>query len=114
VLQALNSGVAELPASAGRFPQVSGMTMRVEVSAPAGNRVRDVKVAGVPLDPSRSYTVAIPAYVLKGGDGYTMFAGAKVLIGPEAGNLMVSALEQYVAAKAEIAPAIEGRITIVR
>ena len=50
VLQALNSGVAELPASAGRFPQVSGLTMRVEVSAPAGNRVRDVKVNGQPLD----------------------------------------------------------------
>ena len=114
VLQALNSGVAELPASAGRFPQVSGITMRVEATAAAGNRLRDVKVDGASLDPERSYTVAIPDYLLKGGDGYTMFAGAKVLIGPETGNLMVSALEKYVAAKGEIAPALEGRTTVVR
>ena len=114
VLQALNSGLAELPASAGRFPQVSGLTMLVEASAPAGNRVRDVKVNGAPLDPTRTYSVAIPDYLLKGGDGYTMFAGGKVLIGPETGNLMVSALEKYVTAKGEIAPEIEGRVTVAR
>jgi hypothetical protein len=43
-----------------------------------------------------------------------MFAGGKVLIGPETGSLMVSALEKYVAAKGEIAPGLEGRITVVR
>jgi hypothetical protein len=58
--------------------------------------------------------VAIPDYLLKGGDGYTMFAGGKVLIGPETGSLMVSALEKYVAANGEIAPEIDGRIAIVR
>jgi 2',3'-cyclic-nucleotide 2'-phosphodiesterase (5'-nucleotidase family) len=112
VLQALNSGVAELPASAGRFPQVSGLTMRVEISAPAGNRVPDLKVNGEPLDPTRTYTLAIPDFLLKGGDGYTMFTGGKVLIGPETGNLMVSALEKYVTAKGEIAPEINGRIVV--
>jgi 5'-nucleotidase len=112
VLQALNSGVAELPASAGRFAQVSGLTMRVEVSAPAGNRVRDVRVHGEPLDPARTYTVAIPDYLLSGGDGYTMLGGGKVLVGPETGNLMVTALEKYVAAKGEIAPEIDGRIVV--
>jgi 5'-nucleotidase len=114
VLEALNSGVSGLPASAGTFPQVSGLTMRVEIGAPAGNRVRDVKINSQPLDPARTYTVAIPDYLLKGGDGYTMFAGGKVLIGPETGSLMVSALEKYVAAKGEIAPELEGRITVVR
>jgi 5'-nucleotidase len=112
VLQALNSGVAQLPASAGKFPQVSGLTMRVEAGAPTGNRVRDVKVNGAPLDPAHTYTVAIPDYLLKGGDGYTMFAGGKILIGPETGTLMVSALEKYVAAKGEIAPEIDGRIVV--
>lgn len=114
VLQALNSGVSEIPASAGRFPQVSGLTMRVEAGAPAGNRVRDVRVNGQPLDETRSYTVAIPDFLLAGGDGYTMFGGGKVLIGPEAGNLMVSSLEKYVAAKGDVAPELDGRITIVR
>ena len=86
--------------------------MSVEQSAPAGNRVRDVKVNGQPLDPNKTYTVAIPDFLLKQGDGYTMFAGQPVRVGPEAGNLISNALEQYVAAAHEIAPAVEGRITI--
>jgi 5'-nucleotidase len=112
VLDALNHGVASLPAPDGRFPQVSGLTMTVEQGAPRGNRVRDVKVNGQPLDPNKVYTVAIPDFVLKQGDGYTMFTGQPVRVGPEAGNLISAALEEYVTAKSDIAPAIEGRITI--
>jgi 2',3'-cyclic-nucleotide 2'-phosphodiesterase (5'-nucleotidase family) len=44
VLAALNSGVSKLPASAGQFPQVSGLTMVVDRNGPAGDRVRDVRV----------------------------------------------------------------------
>ena len=39
VLQALNSGVSKLPATAGQFPQVSGLTMRVAPDAPVDRRV---------------------------------------------------------------------------
>ena len=39
VLEALNHGVSNLPSAAGYFPQVSGLTMTVDASAPAGNRV---------------------------------------------------------------------------
>jgi len=112
ILDALNHGVGSLPAPDGRFPQVSGLTMTVEQSAPRGNRVRDVKVNGQPLDPNKVYTVAMPDFVLKEGDGYTMFAGQPVQVGPEAGNLISDALEQFVTTKSEIAPVIEGRITI--
>jgi hypothetical protein len=35
----------------------------------------------------------------------------RVLVGPEAGNLVVEALAKYVAARREIAPQIDGRIT---
>jgi 5'-nucleotidase len=114
VLDALNHGVAQLPASAGRFPQVSGLTMKVDVNRPAGDRVSDVRVNGQPLDPARSYTMAIPDFVFNGGDGYTMFAGQRVLIDPASGTTVLSALETYVAAKKEIAPQVDGRIAIVR
>jgi 5'-nucleotidase len=114
VLDALNHGVAQLPASAGRFPQVSGLTMKVEVNRPAGDRVTDVRVNGQPLDPARVYTVAIPDFIFNGGDGYTMFAGQRVLIDPASGATVLSALETYVAAKKEIAPQIDGRIAIAR
>jgi 5'-nucleotidase len=112
VLEALDHGVAAFPAAAGQFPQVSGLTFVIDPAAPAGQRATDVRVAGEPLDPQRTYTVAIPDYLLKGGDGYTMFSGARVLVAPEAGDLIATALERYVAARREIAPRVEGRITV--
>jgi len=112
VLEALNAGVSRLPAAAGMFPQVSGVTMTVDGSAPAGNRVRDVRVSGQPLDANKVYTVAIPDFILKGGDDYTMFAGQQVLVSPESGNSITGAIERYVAAKREVAPAIDGRIAL--
>jgi 5'-nucleotidase / UDP-sugar diphosphatase len=112
VLEALNSGVSKLPAAAGQFPQVSGLTMAVDRRAPAGDRVRDVRVNGEPLVPDQTYTIAMPDFMLKGGDGYTMFAGQRVLVGPEAGSLVSAALEKYVVARREIAPQIDGRIAL--
>jgi 2',3'-cyclic-nucleotide 2'-phosphodiesterase (5'-nucleotidase family) len=114
VLAALNSGVSKLPATAGQFPQVSGLTMQVDARAPPGQRVRDVIVNGQRLDPVKSYVLAIPDYLLKGGDGYTMFANARVLVDPESGSLLVSALEKYVMSRGTIASQVEGRMTIVR
>jgi len=112
VLEALNAGVSRLPAAAGMFPQVSGLTMTVDRTAPVGSRVREVRVNGQPLDPNRTYTVAMPDYILKGGDDYTMFAGQQVLVGPENGNLITAAIEKYVAAKREVGAEIDGRIVL--
>ena len=112
VLEALNHGVSSLPTANGMFPQVSGLTMSVEPSAPPGDRVRDVKVNGQPLEANKIYTVAIPDFLLKQGDGYTMFVGQPVRVAPEAGALISNVLEQYIAARQAVAPAVEGRITI--
>jgi 2',3'-cyclic-nucleotide 2'-phosphodiesterase (5'-nucleotidase family) len=114
LLEALNSGVSKLPAGAGQFPQLAGLTMKVEVRGPPGNRVSDVRVNGEPLDLNKTYTVALPDFVLKGGDNYSMFVGQKVLVDAQSGDLVVTALEKYIAAKRDVAPAIEGRITITR
>ena len=111
LLAALNHGVSKLPASNGAFPQVSGLTFTIDQRAAADRRAADVRVGGDPLDLAKRYTLAIPDYILKGGDGYTMFADAEVVVAPEAGDLIGSAIEKYVAAKREIAPQVEGRIT---
>jgi 2',3'-cyclic-nucleotide 2'-phosphodiesterase (5'-nucleotidase family) len=112
LLQALESGVSKLPATAGQFPQISGMTMEIDRSAPPGHRVSNVRIDGAPLEIERRYTLAVPDYILKGGDDYSMFAGQRVLVGPEAGGLLVTALENYVAAAGTISPKIDGRIRI--
>jgi 5'-nucleotidase/UDP-sugar diphosphatase len=94
LLEALRHGVSRLPGAAGFFPQVSGLTMEVHLGAP--DRVRNVRVGDTPLDPDRPYTVALPDYLLTGGDGYSMFGGARVLVRAEAGELIASAIEKYV------------------
>jgi 5'-nucleotidase len=112
VLEALNAGVSRLPVAAGQFPQISGMTMRVELQAAGGARVSEVRIQGAPLELDRLYTLAVPDYVLRGGDGYLMFEGLRVLEGPETGPQIVTALETYLASRRTVAPATEGRITI--
>ncbi|OFW28910.1 MAG: hypothetical protein A3G76_15745 [Acidobacteria bacterium RIFCSPLOWO2_12_FULL_65_11] len=114
LIEALNHGVSRLPAASGQFPQISGLTMTVDPRGPPGDRVRAVRVGGQRLDLNRTYSVAIPDYLLKGGDGYTVFAEQRVLVDPEAGHLMLDALEKYVAMRGSIGPAIDGRITMVR
>jgi 5'-nucleotidase len=106
--------VRGLPLGQGAFPQLSGITMKVDVKKPAGARVSDVLVNGQPLDPAKTYTLALPDYTLAGGDGYAMFAGQKVLVDAQSGDLVVTALEKYVSAKGTVSPAIEGRVVITR
>jgi 2',3'-cyclic-nucleotide 2'-phosphodiesterase (5'-nucleotidase family) len=111
LLRALEHGAARLPLAAGQFAQVSGIAYRVVPSAPSGSRVRDARVNGTPLDPLKRYTLALPDYLLRGGDGYDMFAESPVLIDPEAGELIVSVLQKTVSA-GEINPQTDGRIRI--
>jgi 5'-nucleotidase len=112
IVAALEHGVSRLPLSAGQFPQVSGLTLRVNPDASPGARVSDVRVQNAPLDPNRFYTVAVPDFLVAGGDGYAMFKGQKVLVGAEAGPTMAAALERYVADRREVAPEVEGRIAM--
>jgi 2',3'-cyclic-nucleotide 2'-phosphodiesterase (5'-nucleotidase family) len=109
---ALLSGVSILPIGNGRFPQLSGVTMKVDPRATGDSRVSDVRINGQPLDLSRTYTIALPDFVMNGGDGYTMFANRTVLVDAQSGDLVVTALEKYVAARGTVSPTVEGRVTI--
>ena len=113
LLQALTHAVSALPATSGRFPQVSGLKLDVDIHD-TPPRLTGVLVNGQPLDLNRMYTLALPDYLFTGGDGFAMFAGAKLEVSPAAGELVSSAVERYVTSKKNVAPQIEGRITIVR
>ena len=93
LLDALEFGVSFLPNQAAAFPQVSGITYRINeeiessvkmdenkqfISVDGEYRVSDVKVDGKDLDPEAIYTLAITQYLFTGGDGYTMFEGANI------------------------------------
>lgn len=112
IIEMLNHGVGRLGESVGRFPQVSGIRFRVNPKAPAGDRVRDVMVGDVSLDPEKLYTFAVGDYMVRGGDGYAMLGAAKIVRDPEAGSTLPDVLDAYLRNHSrEISPKVEGRIS---
>ncbi|HJU53796.1 MAG TPA: 5'-nucleotidase, partial [Pyrinomonadaceae bacterium] len=95
----------------GRFPQVSGVRFTFDARKPAGSRVTSIEVNGQPLDDAKTYTLATNTFlVLKGGDGYTMFADSKFLVNPENGPVEPVVVMEAIGAEKEIAPKEDGRI----
>jgi 5'-nucleotidase len=104
-------GVEEQP---GRFPQVSGILFSYDASRKPGARLTSVTVNGKALDDKATYTLTTTSYVaIDGGDGYTMFKGAKQLISPDQGPSESDVLQKAIASVNAIAPRVEGRITRV-
>ena len=95
----------------GRFPQVSGLRFTFDARRAVGSRITSVEIHGQPLDDKKIYTLATNTFlVLKGGDGYTMFGGAKFLIDPENGPVEPVVLMNAISLDKTIAPKVDGRI----
>ena len=94
ILDALEFGVRSLPNPTSRFPQVSGITFKVDVSIDSSvivdedenfvkvggeRRVYDVKINGKNLDLNKYYTISSNSFILDGGDGYIMFYPCEII-----------------------------------
>jgi len=89
----------------GGFMQVSGLKVVIE-----GTEVKEVLVGEQPLDDNRQYLVATNNFLLEGGDGYDVFkAGTDPY---EVGTKLSAAVVQYLKDMKQVAPEVEGRITI--
>ena len=110
LISTLEHGVSKVEEKAGRFPQVSGLTMTYDPKAPAGRRVTSIMVGGKPVDPQATYRIATNDYMLKGGDGYAAFPRSKVIVDASGAVLLATIVMNYVEAKKTVAPAVEGRI----
>jgi 5'-nucleotidase len=110
---ALEHGVSRVreEKEAGLFPQVSGLRFTYDGRLAPGARVTSVTVNGAPLDNAKTYTLAVNTYVLGGGDGYTMFKDAPLLLKPEEAQVEPAMLMNTISAAKEIAPTTDGRIT---
>jgi 5'-nucleotidase len=111
---ALEHGVSRSAEDAepGGFPQVSGIQFSFDASRPAGSRIVDVKVNGLPLNETRKYTLTTSTFIaFDGGDGYSMFKGATVVLPPEKAPLDSDAVQRAITAVRAIAPKVQGRIT---
>ena len=88
ILNALEFGMKELPEKTSRFPQVSGISFKVNtkikstvivddeemfVKVNGKRRVYDVIVGKDKLDINKTYLIAFDNYIGKGGDGFSMF-----------------------------------------
>ncbi|TKH44031.1 multifunctional 2',3'-cyclic-nucleotide 2'-phosphodiesterase/5'-nucleotidase/3'-nucleotidase [Paenibacillus terrae] len=71
---ALENGTAAYPEPSGGFPQVSGISFKIDTSAAKGSRVHSILIGGKALDPDATYTLATNDFTAVGGDQYTMFA----------------------------------------
>ncbi len=114
--EALEHGVAKSGGEdpePGRFPQVSGMNFTFDASRPAGKRIVEIRVGGKILDENKIYTLATSDFLVsRGGDGYTMFKDAKLLIKPESAPKDSDVFEKAIlsAPNKTIAPKIENRV----
>ncbi len=117
VVAALENGVSQVEAGAGRFPQVSGIRFSWDGSQEPGKRIVSVEVQGEdgtysPIDPAATYTLVSNDFMRRGGDGYSVFQDNA--INPyDAGSPLDVVLEDYIKAHTPINPQIEGRITRV-
>jgi 5'-nucleotidase len=110
---ALEHGVSRSAEDAepGGFPQVSGIRFSFDASKPPGSRIVELTVNGRPLDETRKYTLVAPTFIaLDGGDGYSMFKGATVIIPPDQAPLDSDVLQRAIRSARSIAPKVEGRI----
>ncbi|MDX6751588.1 bifunctional UDP-sugar hydrolase/5'-nucleotidase [Geminicoccaceae bacterium 1502E] len=114
IVTALENGLSRVEDGAGRFPQVSGMTVTAELDRPAGSRVTSVRIGGVNLDPSATYSLATNDFMARGGDGYEVFAAARNLIDPQAARLMASQVAEWLGSAGEVSPRVEGRLELRR
>jgi 2',3'-cyclic-nucleotide 2'-phosphodiesterase (5'-nucleotidase family) len=110
----IEHGLSGLPEHEGRFLQVSGFSFTYDASAPAGSRVRAVTVGDAPLDAAKRYRLATNDYLAAGGDGFEMLARAKVIAGPEEGELLSTIVIESIVRARKIAPKIDGRIEVTR
>ncbi len=127
ITEALEHGVSGTEEAEGRFPQVAGLTFAYSPSAPKGNRIREILIAGKPLDPKQDYSVATNDFLAVGGDGYRSFAEAvkssktfsvvggmlqgEKIVYSDSGRWLRDVVVEYIKGKGTIAPASEGRIT---
>ena len=122
ILETLEAATFCTPSSIGAFPQVSGITFSIDTTATyengepygtyfrcanPGARIKDVTVAGEPLDLEATYTVATNDFSAVGGDTYYAFKDAKSTM-VDTGAPLDQALADYVN------EALDGVITAER
>jgi 5'-nucleotidase / UDP-sugar diphosphatase len=129
IREALEHGFSGIEEEAGRFPQVSGLTVTYSRTAPVGSRIQTIMIKGKPIDPDGEYQVATNDFMAAGGDGYKAFGEAirasghfeivggmmkgEKLAYSDSGRWIRDVVIDSIRERKRIAPRVEGRIVEV-
>ena len=114
--KALENGVSNWPGD-GRFPQVSGLKFTFDTSKAVGSRIQSVtRSDGTAIaKDGKEYTVAVPDFMIYGGDGYVgFFTPSKAKLRGLLVDVFIEAVQEASAGGKVIQiPALDGRIVKV-
>jgi len=110
--RAIENGLSQVPDPAGRFPQVSGLTIEADSRRPAGRRITSIKVGNAALSDTRLYRVATIDFLGRGGDGYDAFRDARHLMEDEDAPLLANEVMVYIRDNSTIRTNAGGRIVV--
>lgn len=88
----------------------NGFSYTVHTDAPAGSKISDIQINGVPIDLGANYQIATNNFLADGGDGCTVFTEGTSRI---AGIIDLDALVAYFGAHSPVPPGPRNRITFV-
>jgi 5'-nucleotidase / UDP-sugar diphosphatase len=130
IREALENAISLLKEGGGRFPQVSGLTFSYLYSENNPPKIKDIFIAGIPLEPDKNYTVGTNDFLAAGGDGYKQFREAinisgdysvsggamtgKAIVYNDPGRWLRDIVIDYIKSRKNISPATEGRIVEIR
>lgn len=109
--------VAKLPESAGRFLQVSGISVTYNSTLPAGSRVQSIRIGGqeivsggqAVISDSR-YSAVTNSFLASGGDGYEALGQIPKARKIGSGQSYAQGFEQYLQDRSPIESPISGRL----
>jgi 2',3'-cyclic-nucleotide 2'-phosphodiesterase (5'-nucleotidase family) len=110
--RAIENGLSQLPDPAGRFPQVSGLTIEADSKMPAGRRVKSIKVGNAALSDTKLYRVATIDFLGRGGDGYDSFRDARHLMEDDDAPLLANEVMIYIRDTGTIRTRASGRVVV--
>jgi 5'-nucleotidase len=95
----------------GTLQVSAGLTYDRSSSLPNGDRVSNIRINGVLVDPVVGYRVTVNSFLADGGDSYTILRDGTNRV---PGNVDTDAFENYLRANPDgVAPGPQNRITLV-
>ncbi|WP_051871493.1 bifunctional metallophosphatase/5'-nucleotidase [Streptomyces sclerotialus] len=118
LLTALQQQVSGANEASPKILQVSkGLTYTLDMTKSGADRVvtDSVRLNGAPVDPAKSYRVAVNEFLAGGGDGFTAFKdGTDKYVGPSDLEALTAYLGAHSSASGPLDPPKADRITVVK